>query len=184
MTKTPKQNTIDIMANDSSQNTDNLSDIKEKRADEFTEKLQSIAGASKEKRITLAPGTVLEFERESIYKERWIGTIIGYYFANDAAEDSMDPYDHLLEVRENKTGKRRTIHPDKIVRLIRNAVSIKKLKKGNILEIKKLNEEKSFLATVLDLTSDSSGSSCVRVKINKSDKIEIIKREEIVKVIG
>ena len=170
------------MKEDDIQDDSNLTNSQKQRVIDFKDQLQNLMKKSK-KNISFMPGTVLEFDRESIFKDKWIGTITGYYFATDAQDDSMDPYDHLLKVRNNKTGETRTIHPNKITRIIKNAIIISELKKGNILEIKKLNETKSYIGTVLDITCDNSGVYHARLKNNKTEKIEIVKQIDIVKII-
>jgi len=170
------------MNEDNSINDSILNNVHNKRAKDFIDHINNLVKKSK-KSFSFSLGTVYEFERDSIFKDKWIGTIIGYYFATDAQEDSMDPYDHLLKVKNNKTGEIRTIHPDKITRIIKNAIGIKHLKKGDILEVKKTNETKSYIGTVLDILYNESGKYTVRIKNNRTEKIEMINQIDIVKKI-
>ena len=120
-------------------------------------------------------GAVVEIKEER-KTSTFNAKIINIYQANDAPADSTDLNDYIFIIKNIKTGKIENASGPKILRVIKEGVTITDLKYGDILKV--LIKNKQYIATFLGIEFNKA-----RVKINRTDNIEHIEQYDILDLI-
>jgi len=139
--------------------------------------------------MTIKISSVIEIKSENPRESNYQGTVLATFKARDAAPDSKDLRDYGVRINNTKTGEIEIVDGERILKVIKEGIDITLLKKGAILEVKKSQDSKSYIATVLDVSYDdpsydNPNEYQIRIKNNRTEKIENIRLFDIIKIIS
>jgi len=109
---------------------------------------------------------------------RVTGTLVKIYQNTDGSED------YMIDIIDERNGEVLFLPINNIIRVIKEGIDITRIKKGSILEVKKSQDSKSYTATVLDVSYDNPNEYHIRIKNNRTEKIENIRLLDIIKLIS
>ena len=109
---------------------------------------------------------------------RVTGTLVKIYQNTDGSED------YMIDIIDERNDEVLFLPINNIIRVIKEGIDITRIKKGSILEVKKSQDSKSYTATVLDVSYDNPNEYHIRIKNNRTEKIENIRLLDIIKIIS